>query len=229
LVAPCPANPLERRATGAYLDLGKETHMTPVWRLGLAAVFVMEAAAFAQAAGRPGADPDWPCHQNKVAEFPLASVWDGPPIDTAGAAWRDDPVVAALATQMSQRRVPIAEVQAAVGKLLASAGPEAKARLLQAFGAAFDELTRQRSEIITGLDRFGRKQRELADRIRAENETTNRDQTPWVATPDESLQKLQWDLRLFDDRRRTVAYVCEAPQLVESRIGELVKIVRAAL
>jgi len=202
--------------------------MTPVWGLGLAAVFVMEAAAFAQAAGRPGADTDWPCHQNKVAEFPLASVWDGPPIDTTSSAWRADPAIAGLAAQMSQRRVPIAEVQASVGKLIDAAGPEAKARLLQAFGAAFEELTRQRSEIIAGLDRFGHKQRELADRIRAENETANRDQ-PGDAAADDPLQKLRWDLRVFDDRRRTVAYVCEAPQAVESRIGELVKIVRAAL
>jgi hypothetical protein len=202
--------------------------MTPVWRLGLAAVFVMQAAAFAQAAGRPGADTDWPCHQNKVVEFPLASVWDGPPVDTSSNAWRDDPVVAGLATQMSQRRVPIADVQTSVGRLFASAGPEAKAKLLQAFGAAFTDLTRQRSEIIIGLDRFGHKQRELADRIRAENETTNRDQPP-SATADSPLQKLQWDLRVFDDRRRTVSYVCEAPQAVEARIGELVKIVRAVL
>ncbi len=203
--------------------------MQPVWSLGLAAVFVMQAAGFAQAAGRPGADADWPCHQNKVAEFPLASVWDGPPIDTASNAWREDPVVAGLVTQMSQRRVAIADIQASVAKLVASAGPDAKARLLQAFGAAFEELTRQRAEIIVGLDRFGRKQRELADRIRAENETANRDQPASDATPDSPLQKLQWDLRVFDDRRRTVAYVCEAPQAVEARIGELVKIVRAAL
>jgi hypothetical protein len=202
--------------------------MTPVWGLGLAAILVMEATAFAQAAGRPGADANWPCHQNKVAEFPLASVWDGPPIDTANSAWRDDPDVAGLATQMSQRRVPITDVQASVGKLFAAAGPEAKPRLLQAFGAAFEDLIRQRSEIIAGLDRFGRKQRELADRIRAENETANRDQ-PGGATSDDPLQKLRWDLRVFDDRRRTVSYVCEAPQAVEARIGELVKIVRAAL
>ena len=201
--------------------------MQPIRRLGLAAFLVMAAAAFAQAAGRPGADVDWPCHQNKVAEFPLASVWDGPPIDTTSRAWRDDPDVAGLEAEMSQRRVPIAEVQASVGKLVAAAGPEAKARLLQAFGAAFEELTRQRSEIIAGLDRFGHKQRELADRIRAENETANRDQ-PGSATSDDPLQKLRWDLRVFDDRRRTVSYVCEAPQAVEARIGELVKIVRAA-
>jgi len=125
--------------------------------------------------------------------------------------------------------VPIGDVKAAVDKLLAAADPQAKTKILTAFGAAFDDLVRQRSEIIAGLDRFGRKQRDMADRIRAENEAAHKDQTPGVATADESLQKLQWDLRVFNDRRRTVSFVCDAPQAVEARIGAIVKIVRAAL
>ena len=48
--------------------------------------------------------------------------------------------------------------------------------------------------------------------------------------PDEAaLQKLQWDLRIYDERRRTISYVCEAPQAIEARIGAIVKIVRPQL
>ena len=177
----------------------------------------------AVAAGPPKGDPDWPCHQAKVSEFPLASIWDGPPIDTAGVAWKDDPAVAELVAQMSHRRVPVAEVQASIAKL--AADPKTKDKIAEGFGAAFAELTRQRSEIIAGLDRFGRKQREMAERIRAENETAHKD-----AEPDaQALQKLEWDLRVFDERRRTASYVCEAPQAIETRIGALVKLVREAL
>jgi hypothetical protein len=125
--------------------------------------------------------------------------------------------------------VPIAEVQAAVAKLAGSADPDAKDKIKRAFLAAFNELVRQRSEIIDGLDRFGRKQREMAARIRAENETAHQAETPGLATNDAALQKLQWDLRVYDDRRRTVSYVCEAPQAIEARIGAIVKIVRPAL
>jgi hypothetical protein len=203
--------------------------MQPIRRLGFSSLCVMAAISIAQAAGRPGADTNWPCHQPKVSEFPLASVWEGPPIDTANSPLHGDPEVAALASEMSQRRVPIADVDSDVGKLLASADPQAKTKVLQAFGVAYEELARQRSEIIAGLDRFGRKQRELAARIRSENEVANRDPSPAVATTDDSLQKLQWDLRVFDDRRRTVGYVCDAPQAVEARIGELAKIARDAL
>ena len=181
----------------------------------------------AVAAGPPKGDPDWPCHQAKVSEFPLASIWDGPPIDTAGVAWKDDPAVAELVAQMSHRRVPVAEVQASIAKL--AADPKTKDKIAEGFGAAFAELTRQRSEIIAGLDRFGRKQREMAERIRAENETAHQDETPGMATENPALQKLQWDLRIYDERRRTVSFVCEAPQAIETRIGEIAKLVRAAL
>ena len=194
--------------------------MNAFGRLRLVGLFVAVAVSGAQAGGPPVKDPDWPCHQAKVADFPLASVWDGPPIATADG-WRDDPAIAGLAAQMSQRRVPLDEVKASLATLAASAKP----KVAEAFAAAFDDLVRQRAEIIAGLDRFGRKQREMAGRLRAENEAAHKD-----AEPDaQALQKLEWDLRVFEDRRRTASYVCEAPQAIETRIGEIVKLVRAAL
>lgn len=192
----------------------------------LATFSVGAILASAQAAPYAKADPDWPCHQAKIGDFPLASVWDGPPLDVDATAWRDDPAIVELVSQMSQRRVPIAEVQTAVGKLIAPADPAGKEKLKQAFAAAFDELVRQRAEIIAGLDRYGRKQRAMADRIRAENAAAHSNSAP---ADNSALQRLQWDLRVYDERRRTVAYVCEAPQAIEARIGEIVKVVRAAL
>ena len=194
-----------------------------------ASLIVATLCPAAQAAGRPGSDLDWPCQRPKVADFPLASVWDGPPIDTNAQGWRDDPEIAALAEEMSERRVPIAEVQAAVGKLAAERDPAAKEKIKRAFGAAFDELVSERATIIAGLDRYGRKQRQMADRIRAENETAHAAPAPGVAPTDAALQKLQWDLRVYDERRRTISYVCDAPQTIEARIGALAQIVRAAL
>ena len=195
--------------------------MNAFGRLRLVGLFVAVAVAPAQAGGPPVKDPDWPCHQAKIAEFPLASVWDGPTVATSDG-WRDDPVIADLAAQMSQRRVPLDEVKASLATLAASG---AKPKVAQAFAAAFDDLVRQRAEVIAGLDRFGRKQREMAERLRAENEAAHKGPEPDA----QALQKLEWDLRVFDDRRRTASYVCEAPQAIETRIGEIAKLVRAAL
>ncbi len=42
-------------------------------------------------------------------------------------------------------------------------------------------------------------------------------------------ERLLWDLRIFDDRRQTVTYVCEVPTLIEQRIGEIARAVQKAL
>jgi hypothetical protein len=192
------------------------------WLIGLVGL----CAGSALAAG-VNVDPDWPCHQPKVGDFPLASVWDNPPAETKSAGWREDSKVAALAATMAQRRAPLADVQAGVADLAAQ--PDGKPRVLQAFTVAFDDLVRQRAEILAGLERYGHKNHEIVDHIRAENETAHKVTTPGAAPDDAALQKLQWDLRVFEDRRRTARYVCEAPQAIEARIGEIVKVVRASL
>ena len=139
------------------------------------AIAIVTASA-AQAAAQAGAktDPDWPCHQIKTPTFSLASVWAGPQLDLNSQSWRNESDVADLAAKMAQRRVPIADVESAIAEFKAKAGPDADAKLLGAFAAAFEDLSQQRSQIIDGLDRFGRKQRALADRIRAENEAVQK-------------------------------------------------------
>ena len=134
---------------------------------------------------------------------------------------------------MAQRRVPIADVEAAITEFKAKAGPDANAKLLRAFAAAFTDLSQQRSQIIDGLDRIGRRQKALADRIRAENETVQKssdENRSSQSTPGaDSQERLLWDIRIFDDRRQTVTYVCEAPTLIEQRIGEIARAVQKVL
>ena len=134
---------------------------------------------------------------------------------------------------MSQRRFPLADVEAAIADFKAKGGPDANAKILQAFAAAFEELSRQRSQVIDGLDRFGRKQKALADRIRAENEAVQKsaDENHDAQAPPgaDSQERLLWDIRVFNDRRQTVAYVCEAPTLIEQRIGAIARAVQKAV
>jgi hypothetical protein len=178
-------------------------------------------------------DPDWPCQQIKTPTFSLATIWAGPQLDLNSQSWRDESDVADLKAQMAQRRVPIADVEAAITDFKSKAGPDAEAKLLRAFAAAFADLSEQRSLIINGLDRIGRKQKALADRIRAENEDVQKssDQNPASQAPagGDSQERLLWDLRVFDDRRQTVTYVCEAPTLIEQRIGEIARAVQKTL
>jgi len=178
-------------------------------------------------------DPDWPCQQIKTPTFSLASVWAGPQLDLDSEAWRNESDVADLKAKMAQRRVPIADVEAAIKDFKAKAGPDANAKLLRAFAAAFEDLTQQRSQVIDGLDRFGRKENALADRIRKENEAVqaSSDQNSDSQTPPgvSSRDKLLWDIRVYTDRRQTASYVCEVPTLIEQRIGAIARAVQSAL
>src|SRR5208282_362979 len=156
--------------------------------LAIAILVVLASRAIAQ----PGvkADPDWPCQQIKTPTFSLASVWSGPELDLNSQSWRDESDIADLTAKMAERRVPIADVEQAIADFKAKAGADAK--LLRAFAAAFQDLSQQRSQILDGLERFGRKQRAMADRIRAENEAVQKSADPGQggqAPPDAASQE----------------------------------------
>jgi hypothetical protein len=197
----------------------------------IAIIAALPSRAVAQSSAK--ADPDWPCRQIKAPTFSLAAVWSGPELDLNSQSWRDDSDIADLMAKMTQRRIPIDDVEAAVAGVKAKAGTDADSKLLRAFAAAFEDLSQQRSQIFDGLERFGRKQRAMADRIRAENEAVQKsaDQNQGGGAPAsaDSLERLQWDLRIFDDRRQTIAYVCETSTLIEQRIGAIARVVQAAL
>jgi chromosome segregation ATPase len=188
-----------------------------------------------QAVAQPRAkiDPDWPCQQIKTPTFSLASVWTGPQLDLDSQTWRNESDVSDLKAKMAQRRVPIADAESAIKDFKAKAGADANAKLLRAFAAAFQDLSEQRSQVIEGLDRFGRKQNALADRIRTENEAvqTSSDQKSDTQTPPgaSSQDKLLWDIRVYNDRHQTASYVCEVPTLIEQRIGEIARAVQNVL
>src|SRR5271155_2136512 len=162
-------------AQGQSYDWGQEeTIMHAALRAVLAMAIVAVLASRAIAQSGATVDPDWPCHQIKTPTFPLATVWSGPELDLNSQSWRDESDTADLAAKMTQRRIPIADVESAVADFKAKAGADADAKLLRAFAAAFQDLSRQRSQILDGLERFGRKQRAMADRIRAENEAVQK-------------------------------------------------------
>jgi hypothetical protein len=202
--------------------------------LGAVLVIAVVAAWAPRAnAQPPKVDPDWPCHQIKVGIFSLAAVWSGPDLDLNSQSWRDESDVVDLTAKMTQRRVPIAEVEAAIASFKANAGADADAKLLRAFAAAFQDLSQQRSQILDGLERFGRKQRAMAARIREESEAVQKSadqKQDGQALPGADAQELlEWDIRVFDDRRQMVSYVCETPELVERRIGAIAHAVQEAL
>ena len=181
----------------------------------------------ASASVRPGAlpgraDPDWPCIQRKVQELSVVAVWSGPPVDEALTRWRDDPEVAALVEQVAARRMPLDEATAAVTRFAQSQPTQSKdERLTLLFAGIFQTLDRERREVIAGIERYGRKQKEMADRIRGD---MTRASDPAAASADPELQnRLLWQTRIFNERRAALTFVCEVPTIIEQRLFELAR------
>jgi hypothetical protein len=172
--------------------------------------------------------PDWPCVQAKVPEISLAAVWAGPPIDDVANAWKDDPEIAALVEQLAARRVPVEQAQKSVTAFLARSPDKAKAgRLI--FAGLFDNLNAQRSTVLNGLERVTRKQREAVEKIRADSaalQSLQASPTPDQAKLDELNNQVLWEARIFEDRRRVVAFVCEVPTIIDQRLFALGRVIQ---
>lgn len=177
-------------------------------------------------------DPDWPCRQILVGRLSVAAVWSGPSIE--GIAWRNDPMVAGLAAKGAARRVSLEDAEHAIEDFARPLGADKTKKLVALFAGLFETLNDERTQVIEGLLRFGAKQRALAEKIRAENALARAGSGK--SQPDASGQEakppardLEWDLRVFDERRQSLAYVCETPALIEQRLFALAKVIQREL
>jgi hypothetical protein len=168
--------------------------------------------------------PDWPCAQAKVPEISVAAVWEGPPIDKVGETWKSDPKLRELVVRLAARRTPLEDAQKAAEEFIAASGADKaeKAKLL--FAGLFQELNRQRTEVMDGIDRITAKEKELAETIRADRAALSESQDS--ATPDpqkinDLTSRLEWGTRIYEDRRKTIRYVCDVPTVIERRLFTL--------
>jgi hypothetical protein len=167
--------------------------------------------------------PDWPCAQAKVPEISLAAVWAGPPLDDVSRKWKEDATVSALVAKLAARRTPLEDAQKAVTEYLNGAADKTGSGKLL-FAGLFDSLNAQRSQVLNGLERVTRKQREAADRIRADTlalQALQGETPPDQAKIDDLGNQLVWQTRIFEDRQRVIKFVCEVPTAIDQRLFAL--------
>jgi hypothetical protein len=168
--------------------------------------------------------PDWPCAQAKVPEISLAAVWAGAPLDDIKDKWKDDAKVNALVSKLSARKLPLEEAQKAVTEYLTAAAADKATQGRLLFAGLFDTLNAQRASVMNGLERVMRKQREAADKIRADTLALQALQdapAPDQVKVEEFGNQLVWETRIFEDRRRVVKFVCEVPTAIDQRLFAL--------
>jgi hypothetical protein len=173
--------------------------------------------------------PDWPCTQAKVPDISIAAVWDGPPIDDAQSVWKNDPAIEGLVTRLAARRVPLADAKESIAAFITGAAGEKARKGVLLFAGLFDTLNHQRTEVMDGLERLQRREKDLAERIKGDVAALRELQDQQA--PDETRIKdlnssIEWSTRIFDDRRRSVKYACEVPTIIERRLFALARAIR---
>ncbi|WP_157016225.1 hypothetical protein [Mesorhizobium xinjiangense] len=194
--------------------------------IGAFLLTALSAVAADPSLAQPEQDPDWPCIQRKVPRLSLPQIWTGPQLPEATRKWSQENENADLVARLSQRRIPIEEAQADIRTFADSVTPQddREPRLLMLARGLFDRMNRERSEVISGIGRYARKQTELAASLRAEQgqidalgEQPDADANALAQRTDALVLKT----RLFQERAQSLEYVCEVPRLIERRLYQL--------
>jgi hypothetical protein len=217
------------RDRGAQHNVG----VTPV-RLsgfGFAAAVGFGAALVGSADAAGPRYPDWPCVQAKVPDVSIAAVWDGPPIEPVAKTWANDPRIKDLVARLAARRTPMEEARRLVTEYLAgdaTARAEAGTRL---FAGLFETLNAERSQVMNGLERLARSEKDLAERIRSDTfglyELQDKS-LPEQSKVDELTARVEWSTRIFEERRKSIRYACEVPVIIEKRLFALGRVIQQA-
>jgi hypothetical protein len=219
----------------------REYGFGPAGRLGLARsareISCCVAVLLAACAVRPvfALDPrypDWPCQQLKVPEISIASVWNGPPIEAADKGKPVEPKEAELVARLAARRTPIEDARKLIADFVAGTSAEKLERAKSLFVALYATLNAQRDEVMNGIERFSRKQKAMAEDIREQIRKIRELQDAPNADPARSgelANQLAWQTRIFDDRRKSTAAVCDVPVLIEKRLFDLASAIQGDL
>lgn len=184
------------------------------------------------AAAQTTAQSDWPCKQVRVPEIASGGLWSGPPLDDVSRSWRNDAAVADLVSRIRQRRTPLADAEKSIADFARAAGSDRKQLLTRLFAGIYESMNDERREVINGLDRFGRRLKDMAEMARQGSEDMRKLQDQKPADPEairKASEALQWRLRLFEEQRRMATYVCESPALIEQRLGALARVIQKAM
>jgi hypothetical protein len=183
---------------------------------------LLGAAGIMPAAAATDDNPDWPCTQRLVPEIAPAMIWSGPPLDSVDG--QASPVVDQLAATLAARRVPIEDAKAQVDDFASTLADEQRdEQLTRLFARTLAIINHDRSSIIQGIGKYARGQRALAKTISETNERLNGLPKDQVQERDALIAERDWDIRIYDDRRSSLTYLCEQPVLLEQRAFALAR------
>ena len=174
--------------------------------------------------------PDWPCPQLKVPELSIAATWPGfVPENTANSA-EQYPGLNNIVARLAARRTPVEEAEEQISEFVVGTPAEKQAKAQALFTGLFDALNAQRFQVMNGIERAYRKQKEFAEKIRLDTaklrefQDSQRDE----ARLQELIQQVEWERRIFEERRKMMTYACEVPVHLDQRLFALARVIQKA-
>lgn len=195
----------------------------------------MIALVARQAVAAEAATADWPCVQRKIATLTSAQMWDGPLVDDV-AHWRDDPEMTRLIAVLASRRIPLEQATAAIAKFADAQPPQRRDDALKLlFAGLLSTVNSDRAVVVSGIERFQRRQKARATEIERQGVLIR--QLKERAASDENArgaltaaeERYNWDARVFSERQQSLPLACEVPVLIEQRLFELGRAIRARM
>jgi hypothetical protein len=181
------------------------------------------------------ATPTWPCIQRKVDKISVAQVWDGPPIEGV-KGWGSDSEIRDLVTKLANRRVAVKDVEALVKAFAEKQPADARDKQLTLlFAGYFDTVHSQRRSVITGIEKYLKAQRERSTELERQSSNIGDLEKKAAADPkaneelDKAREQFDWAQRIFQDRQSSIPIACEIPGLIDERIYEIAKSIRALM
>lgn len=187
------------------------------------------ALAGPDALAAAGPDKSWPCVQRKVPVISAGMMWSGPAVDEADRSWQTSRTIAPLVNEAAARRVPLDDAKTAIASFAAGLEADKNRQLTALFTGLLQRINAERRDIISGIERYAKRQAALAEKIKTQSGKLQKLRTEAGASDDRQKQidelerQLAWDTRVFDEREQSLIYVCEAPVLLEQRLFALAR------
>src|SRR5215813_3795527 len=187
---------------------------------------------FSRVAESLGAAHEMSVPRHNGPEISVAAVWAGPSINDVGDAWEEDATIKDLVARLAARRTPLDDSQKAISDIVTGSESERQKKAKLLFAGLFKTLNHERGEVMGGIERYARKQKEFSDQIRSTilqlRELQDRPD-PDQGRIEELTNRVEWDTRIFEERRKTVNFVCEVPVLIEQRLFALARAIQQSL
>jgi hypothetical protein len=183
---------------------------------------------------------EWPCVYRKVPVLSAPTIWDGPAI-TDTTSWRKDETVRKLSQYLISRRVKEDDAEAAIKKYAAGLPADTHdAKLTELFAAVLTRTNEDRKVVMSGIERFHKRQMERAEEIQKEglslppeNEEGLTDESAGPAGEIAKLtpiqEKYKWEIRAFQEKQANIPIACEIPLLIDQRAGDIARAIRAEM